>query len=73
MESEAAKSVLFVCKGNICRSSMAHGIFRTMLAERGLLGTIDANSAGTSDYNAGRKPFWRARECIRRHGPSGAA
>jgi protein-tyrosine phosphatase len=59
--------VLFVCRGNVCRSPMAEGIFRTKLATRGLFGTVLVESAGTR-AQVGRAPDWRARRCMRRHG-----
>jgi glycine hydroxymethyltransferase len=40
-------TVLFVCTGNICRSPMAEGFFRQMLADRGIVG-VDVESAGVS-------------------------
>lgn len=41
---ESVKSVLFVCKGNICRSPMAEAYFRTLLQEKKLALTV--RSAG---------------------------
>ncbi|TYP58760.1 low molecular weight protein arginine phosphatase [Thermosediminibacter litoriperuensis] len=40
------KRVLFVCTGNTCRSSMAEGIFRKMLKERGKEKEIQVDSCG---------------------------
>ncbi|MED7789015.1 low molecular weight protein-tyrosine-phosphatase [Francisella sp. 19X1-34] len=40
--------VLFVCKGNICRSPTAHGIFRDIIRENNLEEKICVESCGTS-------------------------
>lgn len=40
------KHVLFVCTGNLCRSPLAEGILRKLLADRGI-NSIDVSSAGT--------------------------
>ena len=40
--------VLFVCKGNICRSPTAHGIFRDIVRENDLENSIHVASCGTS-------------------------
>jgi protein-tyrosine phosphatase len=66
-DSKTAKiKVLFVCWGNVCRSPMAEGIFRQMVAERGLLGEIFVDSAGTGGHNVGKRSDWRARACLRK-------
>lgn len=39
-------NVLFVCTGNTCRSSMAEGLFRHMIKEKGLENEINVESAG---------------------------
>jgi protein-tyrosine phosphatase len=66
-DSKTAKiKVLFVCWGNVCRSPMAEGIFRQMVAERGLLGEIFVDSAGTGGHNIGKRYDWRARACLRK-------
>lgn len=52
------EKVLFVCLGNICRSPMAHGIFREIAKKENLNVKID--SAGTSDHHAGEAPDSRA-------------
>lgn len=52
------KSVLFVCLGNICRSPMAHGIFRHKAQLAGL--HIEIESAGTSAFHNGASSDERA-------------
>ena len=52
------KSVIFVCLGNICRSPMAHGIFRDKAAKAGL--DVQIESAGTSGYHNGQPSDERA-------------
>jgi len=44
--------VLFVCLGNICRSSTAEAIFKKKFAERNIAATFD--SAGTAPYHVGQ-------------------
>lgn len=58
--------VLFVCWGNVCRSPMAEGIFRQMVAERDLLRDVFVDSAGTGGHNIGKRCDWRARACLRK-------
>ncbi len=53
-------SILFVCMGNICRSPMAHGVFRRLVDEAGLADRVVLDSAGTIDYHAGEPPDRRA-------------
>ncbi|KAK5634369.1 hypothetical protein RRF57_010083 [Xylaria bambusicola] len=45
-------SVLFVCLGNICRSTMAEGVFRSIVKDPAspyynLIGTVDSCGTGT--------------------------
>lgn len=60
------KSVLFVCLGNICRSPLAEGAFRTEVAKRRL--AIVTESAGTAAYHIGEKPDPRAIATAKRKG-----
>lgn len=48
--------VLFVCLGNICRSPLAEGVFRHVVARAGLSERFDIDSAGTSSYHTGESP-----------------
>mgnify|MGYP003350673899 CR=1 FL=1 len=48
--------ILFVCTGNICRSSTAEGVFRALVARAGLSDTITTASAATHGYHIGEPP-----------------
>lgn len=45
--------VCFVCTGNICRSPMAESVFRARVAEAGLEGLVEVDSAGTGGWFEG--------------------
>jgi protein-tyrosine phosphatase len=45
--------VCFVCTGNICRSPMAEAVFHARVANAGLDGLIEADSAGTGGWHEG--------------------
>ncbi len=60
--------ILFVCMGNICRSPMAEGHFRQLLATRAEHLNIAVDSAGTHGYHIGSPPDVRAQEAARRRG-----
>lgn len=50
-------SVLFVCLGNICRSTMAEGVFRSIVDKAPyspLISVVD--SCGTGGWHAGNSP-----------------
>ena len=48
--------VLFVCLGNICRSSAAEGILRHFAVQRGISELLQIDSAGTSGEHDGQEP-----------------
>jgi protein-tyrosine phosphatase len=56
----AARRVLFVCMGNICRSPTAEGVFRKLLVERAPELDVHVDSAGTHGYHIGEPPDPRA-------------
>jgi protein-tyrosine phosphatase len=58
--------ILFVCTGNICRSPLAEALLRHKAAAAGL--EVEADSAGTSDEEAGNPPDRRARRVAERRG-----
>jgi protein-tyrosine phosphatase len=54
------RSILFVCTANICRSPMAEGVLRKLLADEGLEDAVEIDSVGTHDYQIGKPPFTAA-------------
>ncbi len=57
-----------MCLGNICRSPLAEGVFRDLVARAGLTEKIWIDSAGTHAYHVGDPPDQRAQEAARRRG-----
>ena len=66
--AERRPGVLFVCTGNICRSPTAEGVFRHLARDRGVLGRLRVDSAGTHDYHVGEAPDARSVEHAARRG-----
>ena len=48
--------VLFICHGNICRSTMSESVFTHMVKERGLEDQFHIDSAATSTEEIGNPP-----------------
>lgn len=70
-ETPKKVSVLFVCLGNICRSTMAEGVFRSLTqfstpSAHPLISRID--SCGTGAYHAGDNPDPRTMAVLKSHG-----
>lgn len=63
-----ARSVLFVCLGNICRSPTAEGVFRHLLEAEAPQLQIEVDSAGTADYHIGDPPDLRSQRAALRRG-----
>ncbi|KAI4859212.1 phosphotyrosine protein phosphatases I [Hypoxylon rubiginosum] len=64
-------SVLFVCLGNICRSTMAEGVFRSIVQDKSspyysLVGKVD--SCGTGGYHIGDEPDSRTMSTLEDNG-----
>ena len=49
------KKILFVCLGNICRSSTAEGVMLHLIEEAGLEKEFVIDSAGILSYHQGKK------------------
>ena len=62
------KRILFVCLGNICRSSSAEEIMRTQINNAGLETEIEVDSAGILNYHEGELPDSRMRMHASRRG-----
>ena len=60
--------LLFVCLGNICRSPLAEGAFRSVAAEEGVLDHFEIDSAGLGDWHVGQAPDDRAQKAAGRRG-----
>jgi protein-tyrosine phosphatase len=64
----AARRILFVCMGNICRSPTAEGVLRKRLAEHAPELDVQIDSAGTHGYHTGARPDPRACKAAERRG-----
>lgn len=62
------KRILFVCLGNICRSSSAEEIMRTFIQRKGWEDLIEVDSAGILNYHQGELPDSRMRMHASRRG-----
>lgn len=62
------KAILFVCLGNICRSPMAEGVFKKIVADAGVEASFCIDSAGTAAYHVGELPDSRMRHHAQAHG-----
>ncbi len=56
--------VLFVCLGNICRSTMDEAIFRDKVAKAGLSSEIKISSAATGSWNLGDTPHQGTKDVL---------
>ncbi len=62
------KKILFVCLGNICRSSSAEEVMRTLLKKAGKEHEVEVDSAGILNYHQGELPDSRMRMHAARRG-----
>jgi protein-tyrosine phosphatase len=60
--------ILFVCLGNICRSSAAEEVMRTLLRRKGMDRAVEVDSAGILSYHQGELPDSRMRTHAARRG-----
>ena len=60
--------VLFVCMGNICRSPLAEGLFRSLVRAHRLEAHYVVDSAGTGAGHVGEQPDTRSIDVARKNG-----
>jgi len=60
--------VCFVCSGNICRSPTAEAVFRRLVADAGLAGLVEVDSAGLGDWHIGDDVDERSAAALRARG-----
>ena len=59
---------MFVCHGNICRSTMAEFLFRNMVEKDGLKDKCIISSSGTSGEEAGNPVHYGTRRVLNKYG-----
>lgn len=59
--------ILFVCHGNICRSTMAEGLLKYLLEKNNIKG-VTVESAATSTEEIGSPVHHGTVSCLRKHG-----
>lgn len=60
--------ILFVCHGNICRSTMAEFVMKDLVTKRGLADRFHIESAATSTEELGNPVYPGTREILEREG-----
>ena len=60
--------ILFICHGNICRSTMAQSVFAHLARRAGADGDIEVDSAATSTEEIGNPPHPGTRRVLAEHG-----
>lgn len=60
--------ILFICHGNICRSTMAEFVMKDLVAKRGMDELFEIDSAATSREEIGNGVHRGTREALRCHG-----
>ena len=61
-------SIMFVCHGNICRSTMAEFLMKDKLEKLGLLNNFEIASSGTSSEEYGNPVHYGTRNVLNRLG-----
>ena len=64
------KKILFICRGNICRSPMAEFVMKDLVKKAGLTSQFQIASAATSQEEIGNPVYPPARRKLAEHGIS---
>ena len=56
------KKILFICHGNICRSTMAEFVMKYLVEQKGLAGEFCIDSAATSTEEIGNRVHYGTRQ-----------
>lgn len=59
--------ILFVCHGNICRSTMAQSVFQHIVNKNGAANQFEIDSAATSTEEIGNPPHYGTVNELRKH------
>ena len=68
LENNEKTRILFVCLGNICRSSSAEGVMKHLIEQAGRENDFVIDSAGILSYHQGELPDSRMRAHAARRG-----
>jgi len=60
-------NICFVCLGNICRSPLAEGVLKNLVAQAGRSADFHIESAGLGAWHVGEAPDPRARQTAQAH------
>lgn len=63
-------NIIFICHGNICRSTMAEFVFRDLCEKKGVSHKFNVCSAGTSNEEEGNPVHYGTRRKLNEHGIS---
>ncbi|MBZ3869432.1 Low molecular weight phosphotyrosine protein phosphatase [Sciurus carolinensis] len=72
MAENGPKSILFVCLGNICQSSITEAVFRKLVTDQNNLDNWTIDSGVVSNWNVGHAPDPRAVNYLGNYGMSTA-
>lgn len=61
-------SILFICHGNICRSTMAEFVMKDVLRKRGLDDAVHVESAATTTEELGNDTYYETKRMLDEHG-----